>query len=143
MSDPWMPDSELDGMSDMDEYKNSSSPWLEDTDSDYIMDIEEEQGNVTMTEAAPPYDLTISTHVVTRETAGVVTGLSCYVTVHVRDNVGLNYVIFKFEGETDRIVYISTFDEDGNLVLAVTEFEGTQVYDFDGSLRSGEGSTST
>jgi hypothetical protein len=50
----------------------------------------------------------------------------------VKDNVGLQYVVFKWEGESDRIIYLSEFDAEGNLIVAVTEFEGTEVYDFDG-----------
>ncbi|RLF04688.1 MAG: hypothetical protein DRJ64_06600, partial [Thermoprotei archaeon] len=92
-------DTDEDGLSDFEEFQNSSNPLLEDTDGDGIYDFEEGSGNCTMIEGSDPEIVgEIQAKFVFIKEGIIPKEIKIEVTVHVRDNAGLDHLEIKCQG---------------------------------------------
>jgi len=151
-------DTDSDGVTDFDEFQNSSNPLLLDTDSDKIPDFREDAGNLTMTSGGDPEIVDKIEAFFTYHWKGItIEKITITVTVHVRDDAGLDYAKAKCEGaggwkynslaETETVEIITKDHliindnvkrvfKDVPVKEAVTVFEGYNA-DFTGAFLTG------
>jgi len=114
-SNPTIVDTDSDGLSDYEEFLNSSDPTKNDTDGDHILDADEEAGALTQIEGKDPEILKFSdgTQVHLKieyvyDSIGhwLPVGLKLVATVKVRDNAGIDYVYIKISGQPGKKKYL-------------------------------------
>jgi len=111
-SNPTILDTDFDGLHDYLEFENQSDPLKNDTDGDYILDKDEPQGAITQIDGAPPWILKYDSGTqimveVTGEWAGLfLINKKLKLTVKVSDPAGIDYVLFKVEGQPDQKIFV-------------------------------------
>ena len=104
-------DTDEDGLNDSKEFQNSSNPLLEDTDGDHIYDFEEGLGNATCIEGSDP-EIVGKVHAKFDYVwdGWSLKEIKIQVTVHVKDNAGIDYVIIEAQDAGESTIVLPDTD---------------------------------